>query len=257
MIPFVLAPVLKEQDLMGMTTQEAYLTSSGKVHHQHLSQFVRCLVAFSVYHGDVLGVQSDQVPTVHGGGKSFLGCGRSYVETTVIRNTSVWTREHGTGLETRWDLGELDLPMRPGHAVSFLWANRTLYALHNHVTHQTRYLNLPSSIFPFRRLWFHGLFGIVKLIILGVLSSIFLPFFISLAIYPAFAIFGRLDLWTARNLDPVLNAINPYLVTLLLIFCVIKNLRARAFNRKLKDRINGALRDGVEAYLFGCEHSVS
>jgi hypothetical protein len=122
--------------------------------------------------------------------------------------------------------------------------------LHNHYTHQTQYLKLALSIFPFRRLWFQGLFGIVKLILLGALSSIFLPFFISLAIYPAFAIFGRLDLWTARNLDPVLNAINPYLVTLLMIFCVIRNLRARAFNRKLENRIKKALRGGIEAYLF-------
>jgi len=242
---------------MGITTQQAYLTSPGQVRHQHGSQFARCPVAFSVYHGDVLDLQSVQVPTVHGGGKSFLGCGRSYVETILVRNTSVWTREHGTRLESRWDLGELDLPMRPGHAVSFLWANRTLYSLHNHVTRQTRYLKLPLSIFPFRRLWFHGLFGILKLMLVGVLGYLLFPLLVSFVIYPAFAFFGRLDLWTARNLDPVLNAINPYLVTLLLIFCVIRNLRARAFNRKLKDRINGALRDGVEAYLFGCEHSVS
>ena len=234
---------------MGITTQQAYLTSPGQVRHQHGSQFARCPVAFSVYHGDVSDLQSVQVPTVHGGGKSFLGCGRSYVETTVIRNTSVWTREHGTGLETRWDLGELDFPMRPGHAVSFLWANRTLYALHNHVTYQTRYLNLPPSIFPFRRLWFHGLFGILKLILVGVLGYIFLPLLVSLAVYPAFAFFGRLDLWTPKNLDPLLTSVDPYLVTLLLIFCIVRNLRARVFNRNLGNEIKVALRYGVEAYL--------
>jgi len=86
--------------------------------------------------------------------------------------------------------------------------------------------------------------------LVGVLGYLLFPLLVSFVIYPAFAFFGRLDLWTARNLDPVLNAINPYLVTLLLIFCVIRNLRARAFNRKLEDGINGALRDGIEAYLF-------
>src|SRR5262245_51381413 len=170
---------------MGITTQDAYLIPASKVGRQYVTKFARCPVAFAVYHGEVVEVQTEQVPTVYGGGKSFLGCGHSYVQTTVIRNASVWTREDGTGLETRWDLGELDLPMRPGHDVSFLWANGSLYGLHNHYTHQTRYLKLAPSIFPFRRLWFQGLFAIVKLILLGVLSSIFLPFFISLAIYPA------------------------------------------------------------------------
>ena len=61
-------------------------------------------VKFSVYHGEVLEVQTNQVPTVYGSGRTFLGCGRSSVQTTIVRNTSVWTRD-GTGQEKRWDLG--------------------------------------------------------------------------------------------------------------------------------------------------------
>jgi hypothetical protein len=206
-------------------------------------------VAFSFYHGEVLEVQTNQIPTVYGAGRSFLGCGRFSVQTTIVRNTAVWTRD-GTGQEKRWDLGELDLPMRIGHDVSFLWANGSLYALHNHFTRQTRYLELPRSIFPFRRLWFRGFFGLLKLIFLvGLLGYVFTPLLLAFSVYPIFALAGRLDLWTARNLNPLLAAINPYMVALLVTFCVIRNWRARVANRKLEYEIQVALQDGVDAYL--------
>ena len=90
----------------------------------------------------------------------------------------------------------------------------------------------------------------MKLILVGVLGYLLFPLLVSFVIYPAFAFFGRLDLWTPRNLDPLLTTIDPYLVTLLLIFCIFKNLRARVFNRNLENEIKGALQRGVEAYLF-------
>jgi hypothetical protein len=217
--------------------------------HRFVSEGRQSPVTFSFYHGGVLEVQINQVPTVYGAGGSFLGCGRSYIHTTIVRNTSVWTRD-GTGQEKRWDLGELDLPMRTGHDVSFLWANGGLYALHNHITRQTRYLELPRSIFPFRHLWFRGFFGLLKLIFLvGLLGYAFTPLLLSFSVYPLFAIAGRLDLWTARNLNPLLAAINPYLVALLVIFCVVRNLRARAANRELETEIQAALQEGADAYL--------
>ena len=55
-------------------------------------------VRFSVYHGQVLEIQSAQVPAVYGAGRSFLGSGSSYVETAIVRNTSVWTRERDVWL---------------------------------------------------------------------------------------------------------------------------------------------------------------
>jgi hypothetical protein len=206
-------------------------------------------VKFSVYHGEVLEVQTHQVPTVYGSGRTFLGCGRSSVQTTMVRNTSVWTRD-GTGQEKRWDLGELDLPMRPGHEVSFLWANGALYALHNRVTGQTRFLELPQSIFPFRRLWFPRFIGLFKLFLVGLLGLAFAPLLLGLSVYPMFALVGRLDLWTPRHLNPVLETINPYVVALLLIFCVIRDWWVRVMNRKLKNEIQAALQDGVDAYLL-------
>ena len=226
------------------------LLPAAKALRRSVTDSSQSAVTFSVYHGVVLDVHTSQVPTVHGSGRSFLGCGRSSVQTTIIRNTSVWTREHRTHQETRWDLGELDLPMRPHHEVSFLWANGTLYALHNHITGQTQYLKLPRSIFPFRRLRFDGFFGLVKLIFLAtLLGYAFLPLLLSLASYPMLALAGRLDLWTARNLNPVLHAIDPYLAALLVIFCVIRNCRIRFCNRKLEYEIRVALHDAVGTYL--------
>ena len=97
------------------------LLPAAKALRRSVTDSSQSAVTFSVYHGVALDVQTSQVPTVHGSGRSFRGCGRSSVQTAIIRNTSVWTREHCTHQETRWDLGELDLPMRPRHEVSFLW----------------------------------------------------------------------------------------------------------------------------------------
>jgi len=226
------------------------LLPAAKARCRPVTDSFQSAVTFSVYRGVVLDVQTSHVPTVQGTGRFFLGCGRSSMQTTIIRNTSVWTREHRTQQETRWDLGELDLPMRPRHEVSFLWANGTLYALHNHITGQTQCLKLPRSIFPFRRLRFDGFFGLVKLIFLAtLLGYAFLPLLLSLASYPMLALAGRLNLWTARNLDPLLHAIDPYMVALLVFLCVIRNCRIRLFNRKLEYEIRVALNDAVDAYL--------
>jgi hypothetical protein len=105
-------------------------------------------VNFSVYRGEVLEVQTNHLPNVYGSGRTFLGCGRSSVGTAIVPNTSVWTRD-GTGQEKRWDLGELDLPMRPRHDVSLLWVNGVLYALHNRVTGQTDSWNFRGRSFHF------------------------------------------------------------------------------------------------------------
>jgi hypothetical protein len=141
--------------------------------------------------------------------------------------------------------------MQQGHNVSFLWVNGVLYALHNHVTGQTRFLELPRSIFPFRRLWFPRFLGLLKLVFLvGLLGFAFTPLLLVLAVYPLLALVSRLDLWTAHNLNPVLAAINPYLIAPLLFFCVIRDWRARVMNRKLENEIQVALRDWVDAYLL-------
>jgi hypothetical protein len=221
------------------------LIPGSKPGKQPVSKVDRSPVRFSVYHGQVIEVQSSNVPIVDGGGRFFLGFGDAVVETAVIRTTSVWTREHGTGQETRWELGEPDLPVRAGHNVSFLWANGSPYALHNHNTSETLYRPLPREIFPFRRLWFAGFFGLIKLILVGLLGAAFLPRLVGLSLYPMFALVGRTDLWTPRHLDPVLGAINPYMVATLVIFCIVRNWQARAYNRKLGSRINQELQEGV------------
>jgi hypothetical protein len=223
--------------------------SANKLDGAPMLRLPRSPVTFSVYHGQVLEVQSAQVPAVYGAGRSFLGCGSSYVETAIVRNTSVWTREHATGRETCWELGEADLPMRPGHEVSFLWANASLYALHNHCTRQTHYLNLPRSLFPFRLIWFEGFFGLIRLLLVALLALEFLPFLISMSVLPIFLLVGRMDIWPA--LPRMLLAINPYLIPFLVIFCLCRNWRARAYNWKLESRIKQELQDAVHFYLFG------
>ena len=115
--------------------------------------------------------------------------------------------------------------MRTGHDRSFLCAKGGLYALHHHNTGETRYQTLPREIFPFRRLWFGGFFGLVKLVLVGLLSLVFLPFLLSMWVLPIFLLIGHMDLWTA--LAGVLLAINPYVVAFLVTFCLIRNSLVR------------------------------
>jgi hypothetical protein len=212
---------------------------------------------FDVYHGRVMEVLIGQVPFVHGEGRSFAGFGRSCVTTEVIKETSVWLRNHQTGQEERFDLVDADLLARAGHDVTLLWVNRQLYAIHNYSTGQTTYFDLHPSIAPFRKERFRGFAGLL-LVLLGVpfFGVTALPLALGLCAFPLLAALGQPKLWTARVVDPYIAAATPFLILALMIFTAalifLRNRKARAYNcavhRELERQIHTAMTEHVFSY---------
>jgi hypothetical protein len=210
---------------------------------------------FDVYHGSVQEALIGQVPFVHGEGRSFLGFGHSRVTTEVIKETSLWLRDHQTGKEHRFDLGEVDLPARAGHNVTLLWVNRQLYAIHNYSSGETKYFELHPSVAPFRKERFRGLVGVV-LALLGVplFGMVVLPLIIGVCAYPLLAAVGRPDLWTPRAIDPYIAASIPWLVPALMILTAVlvflRNKEIRTYNCAIRGGLQREIDSAMEQHVF-------
>jgi hypothetical protein len=96
-------------------------------------------VHFDVLHGRVIEAFEAKVPDTRGGGCTIDGYGRSWVNTTVRDELSVWLVDHQSGQQHKIDFGTDYLPMRYGHDVTLLWANGKLCTIANHTTHQLKH----------------------------------------------------------------------------------------------------------------------
>ena len=215
----------------------------------------RLPLKYDVFHGRVQEVLIGQTPFVHGEGRSFAGFGRSHITTELVKETSVWLKDHQTGREHRFDLGSIDLPIRTGHDITFLWVNLRLYAIHNHSTAETRYFPFPPAVPPFRKVRFRRL-GSVLWVLLGVLLFGFavLPLLLGLSAYPVLAAVGQPDLWTAKILDPYIAMAQPPITAILIVLACglmyLCNRRERAYNLSLGQELERQLADAMDRYVF-------